>query len=465
MYLYATRAGFEIGRVRMTGSVLSSISSRISAVAFTKVTKIRTTWRYSGTMKRWNRMMSNDSMRAPARESVKMSGKAARRAVAMTRRVPRRYRRVRLVTTHAFRKDSVHSIRSPDEIPEHRVETVIRTLEPLDLELRVRDDLGELSVERVRLSGAHEQHIGRREFEGDDVIHPGESVGKWRGFRRLDSQGRGVFVDERGNGVDAARRNRFPVVNQHDVVRDALDLIEDVGRHDHVAAVAGEVGDRPQDVDPSRGVRPGERLIEDQDLRVVGEGLCKFRALAHPATVSAGGSVRRTREADDLQGRSGLLAGLRRRHPIEPQQGLNELLSRQPSVELILFRTLAETPLKGDVVPRVLAEQRDLALVRMELPDEELEQRGLARAVRPYEAGDPFAEGSGECVEAEHLAVPLRDGRCFHDAVHPVITSTAFIRTYVKRAARTVAPSRIARAAGQSIPAPAAPNPALATAR
>src|SRR2546426_1698302 len=66
----------------------------------------------------------------------------------------------------------------------------------------------------------------------------------------------------------------------------------------------------------------------------------------------------------------------------------------------------------------------------MELPDEELEQRGLARAVRPYEAGDPFAEGSGECVEAEHLAVPLRDGRCFHDAVHPVITSTAFIRTY-----------------------------------
>src|SRR5256884_7747621 len=271
-------------------------------------------------MKRWNRMMSNDSMRAPARESVKMSGKAARRAVAMTRRVPRRYRRVRLVTTHAFRKDSVHSIRSPDEIPEHRVETVIRTLEPLDLELRVRDDLGELSVERVRLSSAHEQHIGRREFEGDDVIHPGESLGKLPRFRRLDSHGMRVFVDERANRVDVARRNCFPVVNQHDVVRDALDLIEDVGRHDYVAAVAGEVGDRPQDVDPSRGVRPGARIVDGEDLRGGGEGPWKFRALAHSATVSAGGAGGRTREGGDLPGRRGPPAGPRRGESLSPQR-------------------------------------------------------------------------------------------------------------------------------------------------
>src|SRR2546427_5747051 len=265
-----------MGRVRRNGSVLSSISSRISAVAFTKVTKIRTTWRYSGTMKRWNRMMSNDSMRAPARESVKMSGKAARRAVAMTRRVPRRYRRVRLVTTHAFRKDSVHSIRSPDEIPEHRVETVIRTLEPLDLELRVRDDLGELSVERVRLSSAHEQHIGRGELERDHVFHPREGLGELPGFRRLNSHRMRMLVDERADRVDVARRDRLAVVNQDDVVRDPLDLIQDVGRHEHVATVAGEVGDRPEDVDTARGVRTRQGLVQDQDLRVVGEGLRQF---------------------------------------------------------------------------------------------------------------------------------------------------------------------------------------------
>src|SRR5213594_664185 len=175
--------------------------------------------------------------------------------------------------------------------------------------------------------------------------------------------------------------------------------------------------------------------------------------------------MRRAREADDLQGRGGLLAGLRRRHPIEPQQGLDELLSRQPSVELILFRTVAEAPLQGDVVPRVLAQQRDLALVRVQLPDEELEQRALARAVRANEARDSLAEGCAECVEPKHLAVPLRYGRSLDHAVHPVITSTALIRRYVTRAARTVTPSKIARAHGQSIPMPGAPNAAVATAR
>src|SRR5881296_2857649 len=273
-----------------------------------------------------------------------------------------------------------------------------------------------------------------------------------------------MLVDECADRVDVASRDRLAVVNQDDVVRDPLDLIQDVGRHEHVAAVAGEVGDRPENVDTARGVRTRQGLIQDQDLRVVGEGLRQFRALAHAPAVSSGRSLRRAREADDLQGRGGLLAVLRRRHPIEPQQGLDELLSRQPSVQLVLLRTVAEAPLERDVVPRVLAEQRDLALVRMELPDEELEQRALPCAVRPDEAGDSLAEGRGEGIEAEHLAIPLRDGRGLHDAVHPVITSTAFIRMYVTKAARTVTPSNTASAAGQSFAVGVAPNATFATA-
>src|SRR3989475_6471240 len=464
MYLYATKAGFEIGRVRRNGSVLSSISSRISAVAFTRATKIRMIWRNTGIMTSWNRRMVNLSTRAAASETVKMIGTTARSAVAMTRRVPRRYRNVRPVTTQAFRKDSVQSIRSPDEIPEDGVETVVRAFEPLDLELRVRDDLGKLPIERVRLAGAHEERIGRGELERDHVFHSSQGLGELPGFRRFNSHRVRMFVDECADGVDVARRDRLAVVNQDDVVRDPLDLIQDVGRHEHMPPVAGEVGDRPENVDAARGVGPGQRLIEDQDLRVVGEGLCQFRALAHAAAVSSSRSLRRAREADDLQGRGGLQAGLRRRHPIEPQQGLDELLSRQPSVELILFRTVAEAPLQGDVVPRVLAEQRDLALVRMQLPDEELEQRALARAVRSDEAGDSLAEGRGEGIEAEHLAVPLRDGHGLHDAVHPVITSTALIRMYVTNAARTVTPSNTASAASQSIALGVAPNATFATA-
>src|SRR5437867_6609169 len=89
-YLYVTRAGFEIGRVSRKGRVLSSISSRISAVAFTRVTKMRTTWRNKGIMRIWNKEMSKIATRAAANESVRMRGKAGRQAGGVTWRVARR---------------------------------------------------------------------------------------------------------------------------------------------------------------------------------------------------------------------------------------------------------------------------------------------------------------------------------------------------------------------------------------
>src|SRR5206468_2517837 len=84
------------------------------------------------------------------------------------------------VTTQAFRKDPVQSIPSPDEIPEHGIEAVVRTLESADVELRVRDDLRELLVERVRLARADQQRVGHRELEGDDVLHAGKGLGELR---------------------------------------------------------------------------------------------------------------------------------------------------------------------------------------------------------------------------------------------------------------------------------------------
>src|SRR3989442_1474521 len=125
-------------------------------------------------------MVSNVTTRAAARESVRIRGTNARRPVAIARRVVRRYRRVRPVTTHAFRNDPVQSIPSPDEIPEHGVEAVVRTLESADVELRVRDDLRELLVERVRLAGANEKRVGLGELEGDDVLHARKGLGELR---------------------------------------------------------------------------------------------------------------------------------------------------------------------------------------------------------------------------------------------------------------------------------------------
>src|SRR3989442_3710336 len=146
-----------------------------------------------------------------------------------------------------------------------------------------------------------------------------------------------------------------------------------MGGHQYMAAVFREGGDRLEDMAAGRRVRPGEGLVEDQDLRVVGQGLGELRALAYPSAVTPGGPLGGVGEADDLQGRGGLVARVRRGHSIEPQERLHELLSREPSVELVLLRTVSQAALQRDVVPRVFAEQRDLALVRMKLADEQLE--------------------------------------------------------------------------------------------
>src|SRR5207245_10683303 len=108
--------------------------------------------------------------------------------------------------------------------------TVVRALEPLDLELRVRDNLGKLSVERVRLAGAHEERVGRGELERDHVFHSGEGLGELPGFRRLNSHRMRMLVDERAYRVDGARRDRLAVVHQDDVVRYPLGRIQYRGR-------------------------------------------------------------------------------------------------------------------------------------------------------------------------------------------------------------------------------------------
>src|SRR5437899_4257149 len=403
--------------------------------------------------------------RATASPTVKMRGTAARTAIAMPRLVPIRYRSVKPVTTDAFRTDSTRSMRSPDEIPEDGVQAVVGALDSADLELRVRHDSRELSVERVRFSGAHEEFLGRRKFEGDDMVQPGERLSELTGSRRVETHGVGMGVDQRADRVDVAGCNRLAVVDQHDVVRDPLDLVEDVGRHQHVTARLGKLGDCPEDLDAGHGVRPGERLVEDQDLRFVGERLCELRPLSHPAAVRPRQSMRGLGQTDDFEGVRGGLPGVGGRHPVEAQQGLNELLTGEPPIHLVVFRAVPDATHQGHVVPRILAEQPDASLIRVELPDEELAQRALPRAVRTDEARDAATERSREGIQPEHFAVPLRDADGIDDAGHPVTTSTAFMRTYVTRAARIVAASRIARDHAQSIGLSDAPNAACVTAR
>src|SRR6266550_3272300 len=274
-----------------------------------------------------------------------------------------------------------------------------------------------------------------------------------------------MLIDERTDRVNVARRDRLAVVNQHDVVRDALNLVQDVGRHEDVPAVFREVGDGPENLHASHRVRSGQRLIKDEDLRIMRKGLRELRALAHPATVGPRGPVGRAGQSDDLERGAGFLRSLRGRHAIKSKQRLHELLPAEPAVHLIVLRAVPEASHHRHVVPWIFSEQLESALIRVQLADQQLEERALAGPVRSHKARDARSKGGGERVESKDFAIPLRDAGSLRDGAHPETTSMVFIRRYVANDATTVAASKIARAHGQSSWFPEAPNAARATAR
>src|SRR6266545_1227838 len=354
---------------------------------------------------------------------------------------------------------------SPDEISEDGLEAVVRTLHSPDVEPSVDDDLRQLAIEGVRLARSHEQRVRRGHLDRDDVVHPGERLREVPRPRGRDPDRVRMLVDERSDRVQVPGGDPLPVVDQDDVLRDPFDLVQDVRRHQDVAALPGEPGDRAEDLDAADGIRAGKRLVQNQDLRIVGERLGELRPLPHPSAVPMEGAIFRRRQADDLERLGRLRPRVRGPEAIEAQERLDEPRGRHPAVPLFVPGPVPDPRFHRDVVPRVLAEHPDCPLVRSELADQEFEQGALPRAVRADEPGDARAERRREAVQAEHLPVPFREVAGLDDAGHPDTTSTAFIRRYVAKAARTVTPRRIASASGQSIGPQLTPYAPRATAR
>src|SRR6266540_1802362 len=360
---------------------------------------------------------------------------------------------------------STRAMRSPDKIPEHGFEAIVRTLQTAHIEPLIRDDPRQVAIKRVRLARPNEQLVGRGHLDGHDVIHGREGLGDLSRLRRRDSNRMRMLVDQRADRVKVPRGDRLPVVDQNDVLRHPLDLVQDVGRHEDVPALTGEPGDRPENLHAADRIGPGQRLVEDQNLRVVRERLRELRPLPHPAAVPAERPILRGAQADELERRRRLRPCVADREAIEAQQGLDELGGGHPAVHLVLFRAVADAALHRDVVPGILPEEPDIALVGPQLADQELEQRALPRPVRSDEPRNPRAERRRESVQPEDLPVPLREVERLDDAAHPDTTSTALMRRYVARAATTVAARRIPSASGQSIGPPLTPYAARATAR
>ncbi len=149
------------------------------------------------------------------------------------------------------------------------------------------------------------------------------------------------------------------------------------------------------------GVEPVGRLVEDEEFRLVDEGVGESHALA----------VAFREGADDLALDGGEAAGIHRLvhrglrlavdEPLEPGAEAEVFPDAQVGIERHVFRHVADAPTDLDgVLVDVVSRHRRGALGRGEEAGEHAQGRALARAVRPEETDDlPLSHLEGNGVD------------------------------------------------------------------
>jgi len=221
-------------------------------------------------------------------------------------------------------------------------------------------------------------------------------------------------VDQVADLVDVAFGQDAAVVDQQDVRRHRLDLVEDVARDDDVLAGARPVLDEPNGLAAHQRIHPGERLVEDQQFRIVDERLRQLDALPHALAVGADLLVRGVHQIDALNRafRRGIRVAVV--EAVEAHQRGDPLEAGHALVKRVLLGTKPDPIVERRVSPDRLAQHANRALARLELAGHQFHERRLARTVRPEQSSDARRNRDGHVVQAAHLPVPLRHAFGLH---------------------------------------------------
>ena len=219
-----------------------------------------------------------------------------------------------------------------------------------------------------RRRGAHHAAAGVRYQREEDVLEAAAAAGAE------------AELGERALGDQTA-------AGQHaDALGHALGDLEDVGGHDDGAAGADARLEHVLDLPRGAGVEAGQRLVEDDQARVVDQRAGQRHLLAHAAREALAALVGVRSEAQPVDQLGGGRGGL---GPIDAPQAGDEfeiLERRQLVVDHRLVGEPRHQPLGGDRIgQRVDAVDRDRAGVRLQQPDHHAERGGLAGAVGPEE--------------------------------------------------------------------------------
>ncbi len=215
--------------------------------------------------------------------------------------------------------------------------------------------------------------------------------------------------------------DQAPLVEDGDSVADALDIAEDMRRHED-RRDAAHPGDDVQDLMPPRRIERAGRLIQKEDLRPVDERLSQPKPLAHPAGVAA--DAARCGVGQSGEGQNLVHPAAQRRSAQSEQLAYEreQLPSAHPAIVAWSLIKHADAFAQRHARARhVEAKHLRAPSRRRSLPRQQADEGGLARAIRPKQTEDRASwRIESQLVERDHRAVALAEARAGYRVLHAI---------------------------------------------
>src|SRR5215470_7889042 len=209
-----------------------------------------------------------------------------------------------------------------------------------------------------------------------------------------------------GEARDRVGAQQPPAVDRDQVVADPLDLAEQVrGDDDGDAELRPDPADQLEHGGAAGRVEPVGRLVEQHQPRRAHQGLGQLHALLHAGGIGADEPVPLLVQADVPQRLGRAFLGHRGRQARDAAQVGDELGRGHIGREAVVLGHVAEQgPDRLAAGLAVTAEHLGPALGRRDEPEQDLDQRGLARAVGADQPGDAGGDRDVQAVQRGHVA-------------------------------------------------------------
>ena len=183
--------------------------------------------------------------------------------------------------------------------------------------------------------GLDEQLAGVRESHPEYILVGQKGTAQLSGLLCVQFDSMRMLVEQFSNGVKIPEGEKSAIVQNQNLLSDALDFVQRVAAYQNGLAHRAKLSNDIHDGRSSEWITTGERLVQDDEVRVMDHRVGDFHPLSHPLAVFANLLVDDILQADELQNVQRPFLRLISRVSIEASQSGDEVEPGHPVVELL----------------------------------------------------------------------------------------------------------------------------------